>query len=129
MTPIDVTAAIIEEKGRILIAQRKQDSHMGGKWEFPGGKIESGETPQACLKRELKEELGVDCIVGDFFCESTFDYGDRIIHLMTYKAQILSGTPVANVHAQLTWVKAADLSKYPMPEADKPIVEKLLSAQ
>ena len=69
-----VTAAVIEKDGKILIARRKRDDSQAGKWEFPGGKLEAGETPEACLKRELREELGIETEVGAFFCSSRFVY-------------------------------------------------------
>ena len=127
MIPIHVTAAIIEENGRILLAQRKAGSHLALKWEFPGGKIEKGESLEQCLKRELKEELNVDCEIGDFFCENTYDYGDKLIHLITYRAKIISGVPRAIVHEQIAWVKKEELESYDMPEADVPIVRKIMS--
>lgn len=65
-----VTAAVIEKDGRVLIAQRKTGDALAGKWEFPGGKLEPGETPEACLRRELREEFGVETEIGDFICSS-----------------------------------------------------------
>ena len=74
---ISVTAAILVRDGKILIAQRKSSDHLAGKWEFPGGKIEYGETPEDCLKRELHEEFGIDTRIGVFLAESVYHY-DRI---------------------------------------------------
>ena len=81
---IDVTAAIIQREGLILAARRKQGSHMAGYWEFPGGKIEPGETPEECLQRELKEELSIESKIGPFFEESCYDYGTKQIRLLSY---------------------------------------------
>ena len=67
-----VAAAIIEKDGKILIAKRKKGSSLAGKWEFPGGKIEPGESPEECLKREMKEEFDIEALAGDFFCSSKF---------------------------------------------------------
>ena len=71
---IDVTAAIIRKNGKVLIARRARGQHLEGLWEFPGGKIENGETPEACLKRELFEEFGIDVRIGRFIAESCFSY-------------------------------------------------------
>jgi 8-oxo-dGTP diphosphatase len=79
---IKVTAAIIQKDNRFLCAQRKDSSEQGGKWEFPGGKIEIGESPEACLERELHEEFNIQAKCGKFLCENTHDYGDKIIKLL-----------------------------------------------
>ena len=67
-----VTAAVIEKDGRILIAKRRIGDRHGGRWEFPGGKIDSGETPEECLKRELREELGIEAEIGELLCKTSF---------------------------------------------------------
>ena len=74
---IKVTAAIIRKDNRFLCAQRKDSGDQAGKWEFPGGKIEIGETPEICLERELLEEFNIQASCGDFLCENTHDYGDK----------------------------------------------------
>lgn len=79
--PIDVAAALLFRDGKILIAQRNADSHLGGLWEFPGGKREPGETFEQCLVRELREELGVEVKTGRLFEEITHVYGDKTVHL------------------------------------------------
>lgn len=123
---INVTAGIIEKDGTILIARRKIGSHMGGKWEFPGGKIEVGETPEQCLKRELSEEFGVETAVKDFVEESIFDYGEKVICLRGYRVDYLSGDFVLNAHEEILWVSPTELKLYEFCPADLPIVEKLL---
>lgn len=96
-----VAAAIIEKNGKILIAQRKLGSSLGGKWEFPGGKLESEETPEQCLRRELKEELGIEAIIGPFFCASMFKYKHMSIKLLVYKAVHVSGEIVKYDHESI----------------------------
>lgn len=120
-----VTAAVIERGGRILLAQRKGGA-LAGKWEFPGGKLEPGETPEACLRRELMEEFGVDTEIGAFVCSSKFEYKHLPIELLVYRARHLSGEFKLNDHAAIAWVKPEDLSKYDLSAADIPVVEVLL---
>jgi 8-oxo-dGTP diphosphatase len=123
-----VTCAVIEKGGRILIARRKSGDHMAGKWEFPGGKIEPGETPEQCLKRELLEELGVEITVDEFICSSTWKYDHATINLLAFKANLLSGQPVLNNHAEIRWVASRELGDYDFPEADVPIIRYLTAS-
>ena len=81
---INVTAAIIERDGKVLLAKRSSTSSLPNKWEFPGGKVESGETPEECLKRELWEEFEIKVIIGDFYRESVYDYDHGSVRLMAY---------------------------------------------
>lgn len=120
-----VTAAIIEKNGKVLIAQRKLGSSLGGKWEFPGGKIEPEETPEQCLKRELKEELGIEAIIGPLFCTSTFKYNHMSIELLVYKVAHLSGDIVKYNHDSIKWVLRDELINYDFVDADGPVVDKL----
>jgi 8-oxo-dGTP diphosphatase len=124
-----VTAAIIEKNGKILIAQRKLGSSLGGKWEFPGGKIESEETPEQCLRRELKEELGIEAIIGPFFCTSTLEYKHMSIELLVYKATHVSGEIVVYDHESIKWVSKDELINYDFVDADRPVVDKLMHSQ
>lgn len=124
-----VAAAIIEKNGKILIAQRKLCSSFGGKWEFPGGKIEFEETPEQCLKRELKEELGIEAIVGPFFCASTFEYKHMSIELLVYKVAHVSGEIVEYDHESIKWVSRDELINYDFVDADGPVVGKLIHSQ
>lgn len=121
----EVTAAIILRDKSILIAQRAQGQNLATKWEFPGGKIESGETPQECLKREIKEELNVDIEVLDFFAESIYTYDRGTIKLMAFWCKWLSGDMILNVHSRIEWVKLHELDLYDYSPADIPFVEKL----
>src|SRR5512137_212243 len=108
--PQIVTAAVIERDGYILIGKRKRGKRHAGKWEFPGGTLEDGETNEQCLKRELLEELAITAEIGDLVCSSTFSYTpDWTIQLMAYRATIISGTFNLNDHEEIRWVKPKDL--------------------
>lgn len=122
-----VTAAVIEKDGKILIAQRRQGDTLAGKWEFPGGKIEPGETPEACLERELMEEFGVETRIGAFICSSKFEYKHLPIELLVYRAEHVAGEFKLNDHDRIEWVTRADLAGYDFSSADIPVV-KLLAA-
>ena len=120
-----VTAALIEESGRVLLARRKQGKHMGGKWELPGGKIEPGETPAQSLARELAEELGLEVRVGEFLCAAPFD-GDGIhLELLVYRVQRLAGEPALLEHEEIRWVEPADLRSYDLADSDRLVVGKI----
>ena len=120
-----VTAAVIERDGKILIARRKRDDSQAGKWEFPGGKLEAGETPEACLKRELREELGIETEVGAFFCSSRFVYPHMAVELLVYRTSYVSGEIALHEHDRVEWVAPEALSEVDFSEADKPVVRKL----
>ncbi|MEX1064072.1 MAG: (deoxy)nucleoside triphosphate pyrophosphohydrolase [Candidatus Paceibacterota bacterium] len=126
MKTIDVTAGIINRNGKFLIAKRKKGKHLEGKWEFPGGKIEALETPEECLQRELEEEFGVKVAVADFVAESIFNYGDRVIRLLGYRAEYVSGDFKLNAHDEIKWITTDEFSKFDFAEADLPIIEKLI---
>ncbi len=122
-----VTAAVIEKDGKILLAQRKRGDVLAGKWEFPGGKMEPGETPEQCLRRELLEEFGVDTKIGAFVCSSRFEYKHLPIELLVYRAAHLSGEFKLNEHERIAWVVPGDLAKYDLSSADIPVVNVLLA--
>jgi len=125
--PMIVAAAVIEKDGCILIARRKQGWHEAGKWEFPGGTLEEGETPEQCLKRELLEELAILTDVGDLISISEYSYTpDWTIRLLVYRATVISGVFRLNDHDEIRWVKPKALVNYDFPEADKPVVQKLI---
>ncbi len=123
---IDVAAAVIENReGRILIARRKAEITLGGYWEFPGGKIESGESPAACVARELHEEMDVHIEAGDILCETTYDYGDRVVHLIAVRAILLGGHIRLHDHDDIRWVTVLEMPDYLFAPADEAVVEKL----
>ena len=122
-----VTAAVIERDGRVLIAKRKKGWRFAGKWEFPGGKIESNETPEECLRRELREELDIETKIGDFFCSSTYAYPYATVQLLVYRAFHVSGEYTLHDHQEIRWVLPDELSQYDFPEADRVVIEKLMT--
>jgi 8-oxo-dGTP diphosphatase len=127
--PVVLVAAValVDVDGRVLIAQRPEGKSMAGLWEFPGGKVEPGETPEAALIRELEEELGIEtwasCLAPFTFASHTYDSFHLLMPLFVCRKW--QGTPVAREHAALKWVRAPRLSDYPMPAADVPLVAML----
>ncbi len=122
---ISVTAAILINANRILIAQRGEKDRLAGKWEFPGGKIEHAETPEQCLIREMWEEFGIVVDVIGFFGESLHYYETGTIKLLAYLIVWKSGKIRLNAHAAIRWVLLNELQEYDFAPADIPIVEKL----
>jgi len=122
---IEVAAAVIENReGRILIARRKPEITLGGYWEFPGGKIENGESPAICAARELHEEMDVHIETGDILTETVHDYG-KVVHLIAVRAILLGGHMSLHDHDDIRWVTIAEMSDYLFAPADECIVEKL----
>lgn len=117
----DVTAAIIIENNKVLLTRRAPGEKHAGWWEFPGGKVEPGEPPENCLRRELREELEIDAAIGKKLIENIHHYDTGAIRLMAYRATILSGDPSLNVHDDYQWVDVSDLNQYQLLPADVPI--------
>jgi 8-oxo-dGTP diphosphatase len=124
---ITVTAAIIEKDGLIFAARRKATKHLGGLWEFPGGKIELDETPEGCLARELTEEFGIEVQVGLFFGESIYDYGEKTIRLLAFHVEHVGGDFMLNDHDELRWLAIDELDEVEWAPADIPLLEKVKS--
>jgi 8-oxo-dGTP diphosphatase len=122
--PLAVVCALIERDGHVLMAQRPAHKHLGGKWEFPGGKIEPGETPEAALHRELHEELGCTVEILRPLAPHTHAYAAVTVQLIPYVTRLLpsSGTPQTHEHAALRWVPAGELMSLDLPDADLPII-------
>ena len=111
----------------MLLTRRRAGTHLAGLWEFPGGKVEAGESDEAALVRELLEEIGVRVRVGRLFERVTHAYPERTVDLCFYRCEVLEGTPEALEVADLAWVPLADLPGYPLPPADAPLVGRLLA--
>jgi 8-oxo-dGTP diphosphatase len=123
---IRVTAAVILQAEQVLIAQRKATDRLAGLWEFPGGKIESGESPEVCLARELREELGIEVRIGHFLGETTYRYPHMAIKLMVYRAYWTGGALMPTDHARCEWVPIRKLNTFSFAPADIPFVEMLV---
>ena len=128
MSAIDVAAGLIFRNGKLLLAQRHPESHLGGLWEFPGGKREPGETFADCLRRELKEELGVDVEVQDRVESVTHDYPGKRVRLEFYRCRLERGEPQALDGPAICWVSREELGHYPFPAADARLLERLLKS-
>ena len=126
-TLIDVTAAIIEKDGKVLAARRKPGTHLAGYWEFPGGKLEKGESPQECLRRELYEEFNIETRVGAYMGESVYHYETKSIRLLAYQVRHISGQFELRDHDQLRWLAVSDLRNIQWAPADVPLVEQYLT--
>lgn len=123
---IDVVGAVLIRDGRVLAAQRGGGGPLSGFWEFPGGKIESGETPQEALQRELQEELLVDAIIGDHVETTAHEYDFGIVTLATYYATLNDGEPQLTEHTSVRWLEPSDLKSINWAPADVPAVERIM---
>ncbi|MFJ7736872.1 (deoxy)nucleoside triphosphate pyrophosphohydrolase [Lysinibacillus sp. NPDC097287] len=124
---VHVVGAIIEnEKKEIFCALRSPEMILANYWEFPGGKIEAGETPEQALAREITEEFNCSIEVGDKVEDTTYEYEKVIVRLETYKAKLLTGEPIALEHAETKWVPREQLLQLNFAPADIPAVEKLI---
>jgi len=125
MKRIEVAAGLLFHHGKLLITQRRPDAHLGGLWEFPGGKRESGETYAQCLRRELREELAIEVTVGELLEEISHDYPDKSVHLQFLKCSLNSGEPQPIGCHALAWVSREQLGDYAFPAADARLLERL----
>jgi 8-oxo-dGTP diphosphatase len=122
---MDVVAAVIERDGLVLICQRKKGRHAL-KWEFPGGKIEHGESPEDALQRELREELRIDATIGEELHHETIRYGrGPVIHLLFYRVTDFAGVPVNTEFEQIVWERRAKLAEYDFLDGDLEFVRRL----
>lgn len=120
---INVVGAVIVKDGLILCAQRGLNGSLSGMCEFPGGKIEEGETARDALMREIDEELGCEITVTDEFTTTTYEYDFAVVSLTTFWCELVAGEPTLNEHADIRWLAAADLDEVAWAPADLPTVE------
>ena len=125
MPIIDVAAALVFREGKVLITQRHADAHLGGLWEFPGGKREPSEAFEACLQRELREELGIEVAVGELVESLTHAYPKKTVHLKFYRCQWTKNEPQPLDCSAFKWVAVGELKDYAFPAADARLLEKL----
>ena len=119
----EVTAAVLRRGQKVLLTRRAAGETQAGCWEFPGGKVDEGETPQESLVRELMEELNLECSVGDKLAESEYRYEHGSFVIMAYEAEIISGSMKLSVHDRAEWVAVEKLTGYHLSPADILIAE------
>ncbi len=125
MTSIVVTAAVVERDGRFLVTRRLSGTHLEGFWEFPGGKCDPGETLDACLRRELQEELAVEAVIGPKILSTTHSYPERRVELHFFSVT-LRGEPAPQLGQEMQWVRREDLPALKLPPADDELVTLLM---
>ena len=125
--PVEVACAVIREKGKILITRRKKGDHLGGLWEFPGGKRLGGESLGACLAREILEELAIQVKPVRFLKRIDYVYPEKKVSLYFYECQILEGRPWPRGCQELRWVLPFELKRYSFPPADEAVLNLLAS--
>ena len=122
---IDVSAGLVFHKGKLLITQRRAKDHLGGLWEFPGGKRESNESDEDCLRRELREELGIEVEITELIESIQHDYPEKSVHLKFFRCGLLKGEPAPLACDSIAWVSPTQLSNFDFPEADQRLLGKL----
>jgi 8-oxo-dGTP diphosphatase len=127
---IEVTAGILTDGERILVCQRRAGESFGLKWEFPGGKVEPGETPEVCLARELREELAIEAVVGPEVYRTDHAYPNGFtVRLLFFRVLRFRGTPRNLAFERMVWVSPRDLSTYDFLEADRGVVERMVQGE
>lgn len=123
---IKVVAAILKKEDKILIAKKREGKPLAGLWEFPGGKIEEGETPEESIIRELMEEMNIKVRVNEYVGESIYDYGDgKIISLKGFTAEIIEGNIKLTDHDEYKWVTLEEIYNYKVAPADISLISKI----
>ena len=123
--PVQVAAALIVREGRYLLTKRRADAHLGGLWEFPGGKREPGESLEDCLRRELREELGIEITEPVSFQIIRHAYPEKTVELHFFRCSIKDGEPLLLGCEALQWVSPEELTRVALPPADRPLVDVL----
>ena len=124
-TTIDVAAGLVFRAGQLLLTRRHADAHLGGLWEFPGGKREPGETFEQCLRRELREELGIEVEVGALLEELTHEYPEKRVHLQFFRCRWVANEPQPLGCPAFAWITREQLGDYEFPAADARLLEML----
>ena len=122
---IPVVAGFLKKEGRILVGQRPENNSLAGLWEFPGGKIELGESPEEALARELSEELGIEAQIGELKLSVTHSYNDVGIVILFYEVLYWKGEPKSKHHLMLEWIYPEELKDRSIPDANKKVLEKI----
>jgi 8-oxo-dGTP diphosphatase len=125
---IPVVAGFLKKENRILVGQRPENNSLAGLWEFPGGKIELGESPEEALARELSEELGIEAEIGELKLSVTHSYNDVGIVILFYEVLFWKGEPKAKHHLMLEWIYPEELKERSIPEANKKVLQKIFKA-
>jgi 8-oxo-dGTP diphosphatase len=123
---IEVSAGLVFRDGRLLISKRRAQDHLGGLWEFPGGKRHDGESDEECLRRELREELDIEVTVGALIETITHEYSTKAVCLKFFRCVWLRNEPRAIGCQDFAWVTREELSRYTFPEADQRLLERLV---
>lgn len=122
---IAVVAGLIVRDGYLLAARRPGGKHMAGRWEFPGGKLDRGESPEQALFRELREELDVSVTVGRIYHAQAHSYPEKDVLILFYPCRLLEGEPRAVEEAEVRWIKPEQIGDFDWAEADRPVAERL----
>lgn len=125
MKVVNVAVGVVLRNNACFICKRSANQHQGGKWEFPGGKVEDGETPESALARELKEEIGIECIQFKPLITIEHDYSDKLVKLFTYIVSEFDGEPKGLEGQPFKWVAVESLSELEFPDANTPIITAL----
>jgi 8-oxo-dGTP diphosphatase len=124
--PVVVAAGLLVDNGRVLVARRRDGDHLGGQWEFPGGKVQPGESIPAALARELREELGVRAEPGELWGTVRHRYPERDVRIHFLFARIIDGTPQAHAADEIRWASPPEMLELPFPHADRALVRELV---
>ena len=126
---VEVVAAIVRRNGKILITRRLDHVHLGGLWEFPGGKVEAEESLQGALLREILEELGMEIAVGSEIFTIEHDYPTKSVRLHFFNCTVIQGEPRALDVSDLRWVTPSQLADFEFPPADTELIKKLMAGE